>query len=599
MSAEDRLTRVPLAIARSVIGVAQGAALYFLYAALEAKTWPATEPLLFAPLVLTVTLVPLIAVAGLGNLRPRTFAIWTIAATALLVGLAVYDILRDNIAPPGLATAVVVGAVAASEMVRNLPSAALWSAVLGGLFIAHSLIVSGDADRKFIASYPRYFDVAWKHGVQLILALIFLGAFWALLWLGTALFELIKVHFLTELIKKPWFAIPATVLAYTCAIHVTDLRAGIVRGARTLKLTLLSWLLPMMVLIAGAFLAALLFTGLEPLWSTRRATAVLLTAAAALVFLVNAAYQDGHSEHPVRALRYAGSLAAIALLPLVGIAAYGLALRVGQYGWTPERIIALACAVVAACYTLGYAISVLAVRPWLKWLEVTNVFTAFAILAVLLGLFSPIADPARISVADQVARLEAGKISPDAFDFAFLRFRSGRFGLEELERLKSKQDGPDAPRIAELASAALARKNLLEVRRADRITPQRRAANITVIYPKGEPLPDGFLKQDWSAVPEQYRYPTCLTANTNTRCDAMIVDLDGDGNPEIIVLGQVAAAFKQSESQWTLLGILTNAGCKGVRDALREGKFEIAAPELKELRVAGQSLRPQPGCSGG
>ena len=91
--------------------------------------------------------------------------------------------------------------------------------------------------------------------------------------LGAALFELIKVHFLTELIKKPWFAIPATVMACTSAIHVTDVRAGIVRGARTLKLTLLSWLLPLMVLITGAFLAALLFTGLEPLWSTRRATA--------------------------------------------------------------------------------------------------------------------------------------------------------------------------------------------------------------------------------------------------------------------------------------------------------------------------------------
>ena len=74
-------------------------------------------------------------------------------------------------------------------------------------------------------------------------------------------------------------------LAFTCAIHVTDVRAGIVRGARTLKLTLLSWLLPIMALIAVTFLATLLFTGLEPLWSTRRATPVLLAAAAALVFL--------------------------------------------------------------------------------------------------------------------------------------------------------------------------------------------------------------------------------------------------------------------------------------------------------------------------
>jgi Domain of unknown function (DUF4153) len=596
MSVEDQMTRAPLAITRAVIGVAQGAALYFLYAALEAKTWPATAPALFAPLLLTMTLVPVIAVAGLGNLRPRTFAVWTVAAAVLLVGLAAYDILRGDTAPPGLGAVIVVGAVAASDMSRNLPSPALWNAVLGGLFIAHSLIVSGDADRKFIASYPRYFDVAWKHGVQFILVLIFVGAFWTLLWLGVTLFELIKLHFLTELIKKPWFAIPATVMACTAAIHVTDVRAGIVRGARTLKLTLLSWLLPLMVLITGAFLAALLFTGLEPLWSTRRATAVLLAAAAALVFLVNAAYQDGHSEHPLRVLRYAGSLAAIVLVPLVGIAGYGLALRVGQYGWTPERIIALACAVVAACYTVGYALSVLAGRPWLKWLEATNVFTAFVILAVLLALFSPIADPARISVADQVARLEAGKVSPDAFDFAFLRFRSGRFGLDALKQMKDKQDGPDGPRIAERASTALTSKNLSEVRRAERITPQRRAANIAVIYPKGESLPDSFLQQDWSAMSPNP--PPCL--NFGTLCEAIIADLDGDGQPEIIVLGPGAAAFKQTESRWLLLGNISNIFCKGVRDALREGKFEIAAaPALKELHVAGQSLRVSPGCSGG
>jgi hypothetical protein len=202
MSAEDRLTGVPLAVTRTLIGVAQGAALYFLYAALEAKTWPTGEPLLFAPAVLTATLVPLIAVAGLGNLRPRTFVIWVVAAAGLLSGLSVYDILRGDMVPPGLMTVIAAGAVATPEMARNLPSAALWDAALGGLFIAHSLIASGDADRRFVASYPRYFDVAWKHGVQLVLALIFVGAFWALLWLGAALFELIKVHFLTDLIKK-------------------------------------------------------------------------------------------------------------------------------------------------------------------------------------------------------------------------------------------------------------------------------------------------------------------------------------------------------------------------------------------------------------
>ena len=40
----------------------------------------------------------------------------------------------------------------------------------------------------------------------------------------------------------------------------------------------------------------------------------------------------------------------------------------------------------------------------------------------------PLADPARLSVADQVARLKRGKVAPDKFDYAFLQQRSGKAG---------------------------------------------------------------------------------------------------------------------------------------------------------------------------
>jgi Domain of unknown function (DUF4153) len=586
MSAEAQPARVPLVALRTAIGLAQGVALYFLYAAFDAKTWPATAPELFAPLVLTVSLVPLIAIAGLGNLRPWTLATWLVAATALLAGLGVYDILRDP------------SPVATSGQLRQGPSVPLCFAVLAGLFIAHSLIVSGDLDRKPIASYPRYFDVAWKHGVQVALAALFVGAFWALLWLGIALFELVKVHAPGDVIKKPWFAIPATALATAYALHVTDVRTNLLNGARALLLTLLSWLLPLMAFIASAFLVTLLFTGLEPLFATRAATAVLLAASAALIFLVNAAYQDGLSDHVARVLRYAEALAAIALVPLVSIAAYALALRIGQYGWTPDRIIACACVVVAGCYAVGYVVALLGGPAWFKRLEITNVLAAFVILAILLALFSPVADPAYISVRSQVARLEAGRIAPDRFDFAFLRFQSGRFGREVLESLTTRKDGPAATQIADRARIALAWKNASEARSSEPpATPQERAANISVVYPKGATLPESFLKQDWHTT--DYRFPNCLAARPTTHCEAVIADLDGDGSLEVLVFnaGAAAAAFKQSEDKWALLGFVSNLVCSGVREALREGKLEFAAPRWKELRTAGSSLQILASCA--
>src|SRR5262249_50693040 len=187
-------------------------------------------------------------------------------------------------------------------------------------------------------------------------------------------------------------------------------------------------------------------------------------------------------------------VAAVILVPLVALATYGLTLRVEQYGWTPERIIVSACIAVGACLALGYLLAVVRPRAFLRTLETTNIVTAFVILGAILALLTPIADPARISVADQVARLESGRTPPERFDFVFLRFGSGRYGVEALNRLKQKQDGPNATRIAQMANEALNWQTRSQVL-TPRLTPEARSANIEVLHPKGQSLPMSFLQQ--------------------------------------------------------------------------------------------------------
>jgi hypothetical protein len=53
----------------------------------------------------------------------------------------------------------------------------------------------------------------------------------------------------------------------------------------------------------------------------------------------------------------------------------------------------------------------------MKTLEATNIAMAFVVIVVLLALCTPLADPRRLSVEDQVARLETGKVKPEAFDY--------------------------------------------------------------------------------------------------------------------------------------------------------------------------------------
>jgi hypothetical protein len=583
---------VAKALARLLIGLAQGTTLYLLYLALDAKVWPATQAMTFAPLVLVAWLVPIILLLGTGNMRLRTLVGWSVVAAALLAGLAVYDIDRG-------ATAGWIGTWLAATGPLLWPSPRLVLLTAMGIFIAQTLIVAGDADRRLVGFYPRHFDAAWKHAVQLALSAAFVGAFWLLLWLGAALFKLVNIAFFAELIRHRWFAYPATTLALACAVDVTDIQAGLVRGMRSLLLTLLSWLLPMMALIVAGFLASLPFTGLAPLWSTRFATALLLNASAALVLLINAAYQDGTPEHlPNRVLRHAGSLGGLILTPMVALAAYALALRVEQHGWTADRIIAAACVMVAACYALGYAWAVLSRGSWLQPIKRCNVATAFVILGVLVALLTPIADPARLSVASQLARLRSGETPAGKFDFAYLRVQGARYGTAALEQLKNHAEGPQASEIQRGAEQALTFPEAAWPGRPVPVvapTPEKLANNIQV-FPQGRVLPESFLHQNWSADPQPFLLPKCLASATN-RCEAYLLDIDGNGTDEVLVADQSpvgsAKLFKQtSDGSWRLVASTFSLlmRCDKVRQALHAGEIKLVVPPWSDIEVAGVKL---------
>ncbi|MEJ0040775.1 MAG: hypothetical protein WDM81_00470 [Rhizomicrobium sp.] len=434
--------------------------------------------------------VPLLLVQGAGTLRTRTLVPWFVDVTALLAGLGWYSVWRGW--PP---------AGAGGDIVDGGMTFALVAASFVGLFIAQSLVLAADAERRFIAPYPAYFDAATKLGVQFAATVAFVAVFWGVLWLGAVLFNLIKLDFLETLLEKDWFAIPATTLAAAAAIHVTDVRAKLWTGIRTVALTLLSWLLPLMTLIAVGFTASLLFTGLTPLWATRSAAGLLLGAAGVVVVLLNTAFQDGSPEHS-RAwiFRYAQFAAALVLVPLVTLAAYAVWLRVAQYGWTVERVVTAATVLIALCYAFGYAAAALlslAGGGWMRLVAPVNVATSFAVVAVLLALFTPLGDPSRLVVSSQVARLKSGAVTANAFDYAYLKSEGGRYGHDALVRFASTDFGPATATIRKMAKAVLT-ETALPAAPLKPAGPADLVADVAV-YPKGAKLPDSFLKQDWHA----------------------------------------------------------------------------------------------------
>lgn len=574
---------------RLAIGLLQGGALSLLYFAYEQHSWPAADGEVFAPLLMVAVFVPLLVIQSLRMLRPRPLIGWTIVATALVAALSFYDIWRAwpqdwviSNTPP----------FEGGWQPHILPSWPFVPALAAILFIAHALIVSADIDGKLVAHYSTYFDVAWEQGVQLALTAIFVGVFWALMWLGAGLFELLKIDFLAQLFHHHWFWIPATTLAIAVAIHVTDARVGLVRGTRVLALTLLSLLLPLLTLLVIGFFAAIGVKGLEPLWSTRHAAALLIFATAVTLVLINATYQDGATDrHVASPLPFAARVAAILTVPLVALAGYALLLRIEQYGWTADRVIAAAAGFVAICHAIGYLFAAFA-RPWLRPIERWNIYCGVITLLALLALFSPIADPARISVNDQLARVANGTIPAAKLDLTYLRWNAGRFGKAALETLAASQNDDAASR--ESAGRLLEATNRYQPPQS----PHPLAENFIVHSPDGK-LPDSFLAQDWR-IANDFNIPTCLHLETTIKCDVFVKDVKGDGSPQIIIVqGPTATGFdRDAGGTWHLSAQWQSQSlCSDTTQALRNGEFAAAAPEpppWPDLEVAGQRLRFAP-----
>jgi len=580
---------------RIALGVVQGVLLYALYSSWTAKTGLATQPLLFVPALILAAFLPTVAVSAIGHLSRRNLLIWLVALAVILCGLGVYDAWRADLS--SLLPQKACCDTDMSGQQEMLPSATLFLLAVVGLFIAQAMMLAGDADGRRIATYRSYFEMAWKLLVQLLFAALFTGLFWLVLETGNALFSLIKLDFLGKLLEKSWFNIPVTTLAFSLALHLSDVRPQIVAGIRKLLLTLLSWLLPMATIVIGAFLLSILATGLEPLWQTRRATHVLLGATALLVVLINTVYQDGNHLTPRTHRFFTACLRVACLLPapLVLLAVYSLGLRVAEYGWTVSRVTAATCALVAAMYAAGYALAALSIRDRLQRVASTNVLASFAILVVFLALLSPPADPARIAVADQLHRLAAGKTTPERFDFHFLRFNGARFGVQELKQLSEQKDGVYPALAGEKARLALAARNHWNRDELDESAPDA-AKNIRV-HPADKQLPKAFLAQDWRNDKQRWSLPACMTRG-DRQCDAYLVKPAAEVEEQVLVFdaNSMPALFAAgAKGEWQLSGklMVTPSCIDELKKAAERGALNWQPPLQRDIDINGVRLRMQ------
>ncbi|HEV2703155.1 MAG TPA: hypothetical protein VGV09_16130 [Steroidobacteraceae bacterium] len=555
--------------------------------------WSERHPMLFAALALITAYVPVIAIAELPRMRRRTLLMYLLLTAAALTGLAAYDIWRDPLQTYW-----------GGSSTRVWPSWRLGFCAALGLFIVNQLLEHRQHGHALFTQYAKHFEDSWMRGFQLVISLIFSLLVWGVLELGATLFDLIKVGWFRTMIQHNWFICPALAMAFAAAIHLTDVRPALLKGMRNVVLTLLSWLLPLMVLLSLAFLIALCFVGLRPLWDTRHAAAILFSACAVTVFLLNAAYKDGDpATLPNGLIRLGGRAAGPVLLPLALIGAYAIALRVNQYGWTPDRVTSAAIALMVLIYSGGYLYAAVRRAGWITSLEAVNVIASLSIIIILALVLTPIADPARLSVGSQLSRLAHGEVSSAKLDYLFLRFDSGIYGRNALLQLGATAS-EDVRLRATRAQALNVRRYASGEALVDTAATEAAFSHAS-IYPTGARLPADFTNA--AAQLGAIANPPCML--NGFACDVYVVSYGPEGEQALIVrttstvpsqdagyLGNSSGVLFQRDAagKWSRLGTLQNMNCPGVVAALQNGSLASVPAEHDDVVVAGVRLEFSP-----
>jgi hypothetical protein len=551
-----------------VIAVVQGWLLYGLHYSLEHKTWPSTETSWLLALYAIALFVPVALEIFAARLRERLTWVLAAAIAAFTGGLSAY-------------AGWVVDAPNPDRF--NFP---LLFALYGALFVAWLIALpfaQAWAQRgTWRVSYPDLFEFSWQNALLLAEAGVFTGVFWTLLVLWGALFKVVNISFFSELFAKPAFVYPITSIAFGYAIYLIESHEKIVVTLRRHLLGVFSWLLPLVAFIAVLFLLALPFTGLQPLWNTGRASSLMLWLQFLFIHFLNSAYEDGQSEPRYPAwLKLAVRIAVFALPIYAALCVYSLGLRVEQHGWTVARVWGAIATFIAALYGIGYAAAALRRSPWMGRVAPVNVGMAAVVAGVLLLATSPILDPKRLSVASQAERLRAGSISAAKFDYDYLRFDLGRYGKDALAELSRSPD----KEIAGLASASLAKT----ARRGQPSVPPELLVSRIELYPEGAVLDPALINYLEAAVKtRQWDHPSCLNQAKQPACLMFALDLNGDGQPEILTFNShPQAVYSKVEGQWKKIGNLVGSGVSAqqIGALIRQSNIKVEPTEWRDVSV--------------
>ena len=563
MNTTPELPRLPML----GIAFAQGICLYLLYRSFETHVWPYESPLWSFPLWTLAIAVPLLLLLTITRTN-YVSAVKHIAGFGALLALV----------------AVYTGWQAEPFDEFPISSMTFAFAVTIGLACFKALMYIQQRADGAQQTYETLFTNSWRNFLVGVLAAIFTLIFWVILMLWAQLFRIIEIDFFYDLFTEEWFIIPTLSVAFGMGVILFRALTRVIDSITKLLHWLTKLLLPLVIAIGVTFLAALPFTGLDPLWKTGSGTALLLWLLALILFFTNAVYQDGREVAPYPQILHRAIYAGVCFTPIVAaLAFYGLTLRLNQYGWTVERSWAFVTWLVLSLFAIGYVFGIVRKRDdWTNELARVNTVMGLVVLAIMLLANSPLIDFRKISLASQLERVESGDIELADFDFWYAYRHLTRPGYLAMEEIKA-DIGDSNPELLDMI------ENPYRVYGAV-------PANTNVLWEKMVYRPEPFdvpadlrplLGQNWA-----------LAGNA----DPVLVraDLDEDGTDEYMLLLvadygiQMSQFFYLTEEGWqtAFASFSTQQRDDDIRERILNGEITLEAPRYLNLDIGGVNIRP-------
>lgn len=541
------------------VSVLQGLVLLALYRAFESDLWPAEAPLWSFPLWTLAAVMPVMFLLSLEQANKKRLTQHLAVAALVLVLLAVYT--GSQALPFGEFPLISL------TWVYSLAIAVASFKALMYL----QLLASGQP-----INYPLLFAASWRNFLVLALASLFVFVFWLILMLWAQLFKVIGIHFFRDLFREDWFLFPVLSMAlgtgimlFRNLIHIIDSITNLLRG-------LIKYLLPVVIAVSLLFVAALPFTGLSALWSTGSGTALLMWLMAAILFFVNAVYQDGEDTATYSRLLHRFIYVGLLALPVLSaLSLYGLWLRVEQHGLSVARCWALLVWFLLSAFVVGYVIGIVRRRDlWPGALARVNTVMGLVVLASATLATSPLLDFRKLSAASQLERITSGEMEVLDFDFWYARNRLARAGHLSVEQLKV--DYADNPQLLSRIDSATRYGAVARARSSD-------AFWARVQYRPGAFDPPGSLVE---VIDGQHPYDGATPV-------LFQVDLDADQNPEYVLLSYIdyrvasAILYHEDAGSWQVryLNWHSAAEVSSIEDTIREGDINLVDARFKNLKV--------------